>query len=100
MNTSLRCAFVGAVIALVAPRPADASSCIPGFDYAAFGKESLQLGGGADTNSYDSSLGNYTTTNSATGGNVATNGACPPAAGAAAILNGASTTIGGNIQYG
>ena len=56
MNVSLRCAALGAIVALVAPRPADASSCIPGFDYAAFGKDSLTFNGGATTGSYRARL--------------------------------------------
>lgn len=97
MNVSLRCAALGAIVALIAPRPADAS-CIPGFDYAAFGKSRVEIGGGADTNSYDSSVGNYATTNALTGGNIATNGTnCVVNS---VELNGSSTTINGTIQYG
>ncbi|HVK85812.1 MAG TPA: hypothetical protein VM513_16950 [Kofleriaceae bacterium] len=86
---------VGATL-LVAIHAREArASCIPGFDYAAFGKDSLRLGGGTDTDSFNSSLGDYASTQSSTsGGNLGTNGTgCP-----VVDLNGGSTSIGGNIE--
>lgn len=86
-----------AAAALVAATPdlVDAA-CIPGFDYAAFGKNSVTFGGGAKTNSYNSATGTYASTNSLSNGNIGTNGdSC-----GAITLNGAPTTINGNAQYG
>ncbi|CAN5850540.1 hypothetical protein BH11MYX3_BH11MYX3_03120 [soil metagenome] len=97
MHRSTYWLFATALFAsLSLPRLADAS-CIPGFDYAAFGKNKVEIGGNSTTDSYDSSVGSYAATVSATtGGAVGTNGnGC-----SVVDLGGSSTTIGGNIQYG
>src|SRR3990167_1475776 len=71
---------------------ADAASCIPGFDYAGFGIDDLRFGGGATTNSYDSSLGPYPAGVLSSGSDLGTNGPCPNLGGAG--------TIGGNVVAG
>jgi hypothetical protein len=78
------------------PDVAEATACVPGFDYAAFGKDSIKWRGGGKTDSYDSSAGAYATSGSTSGGHIGTNGdSC-----GAAALSGAPTTINGNIDYG
>lgn len=77
------------------PSEADAS-CVPGFDYAAFGKDSVTFQGGGTTDSFDSSIGPYASTVTATGGNVCTNGT---AAGAVQV-GGAGTAINGDVCVG
>jgi len=86
-----------ATAALVAATPSIVeAACIPGFDYAAFGKNSVTFGGGAKTNSYNSATGTYATTSTLTSGDIGTNGdAC-----GAITLNGGPTTINGNASYG
>jgi hypothetical protein len=55
--------LAGLICVLAAPR-ADASSCVPGFDFGAFGQDSLTFGGGACTDSFNSALGtSYATQN-------------------------------------
>jgi hypothetical protein len=85
-------------VALVVAAARDAeASCIPGFDYAAFGKDSVSIGGNSNTDSYNSASGSYASTVSTTsGGNIGTNGA----ACSVVTTNGASVSIGGDIQYG
>ncbi len=88
-------ALVGGLVA--SPSDADAS-CIPGFDYAAFGKNSVVWGGGAQTDSYSSAGGanQYATTKSNSDGNIGTNGdQCD-----VVNFNGASTVVNGNVEYG
>jgi hypothetical protein len=64
-----------ALSALVAtPRITDASSCVPGFDYGAFGKLRLDWGGNSGVDSWNSSLGTYAATKSNSGGNLGTDG--------------------------
>ncbi len=87
-----------AVAALVHASPARASSCIPGFDHAAFGKNSVTFGGGATTDSYDSTPpGTYSSTHSNSNGNIGSNGCTSPTA---VTLNGAPTTINGDVAIG
>ena len=60
-----------ATAALVAATPdVVEAACIPGFDYAAFGKNSVTFGGGAKTNSYNSATGTYASTNALSNGNA------------------------------
>ncbi|MDQ3367668.1 MAG: hypothetical protein M3680_19780 [Myxococcota bacterium] len=81
---------VAGMSALVA-RPADAS-CVPGFDYAMFAKDSLHIQGNAGTDSYDSSAGTYATTNACADADFGTNST----AAGAAYLQGNSTVICGD----
>ncbi len=78
--------------------PAEAGSCVPGFDNAAFGKNSVTFGGGATTDSYDSTPpGTYATTHADSNGNIGSNGCTTPTA---VTLNGAPTTINGDVKIG
>lgn len=80
---------------LLTPRVADAS-CVPGFDYGAFGKDSVTMSGGGVTDSYNSATASYATSSLNTGGNICTNGT-----GAGAItLSGNGTTVQGNACVG
>jgi hypothetical protein len=82
---------LAALIAVAAlPSHASAACPVPGFKYAAFGNQSMQVNGGASTNSYDSSAGTYAQTNSLSGGNLGTN----------ATSNGAISVNGGSIVSG
>jgi hypothetical protein len=88
-------ALVGGLVA--SSHDADAS-CIPGFDYAAFGKSSVVWGGGAQTDSYSSAGGpnQYASTRSLSDGNIGTNGdQCD-----VVNFNGSSTVVNGNVEYG
>ncbi len=94
---SSTCLLISGVLfgVLVTPRPADAS-CVPGFDYGAFGKESITMSGGGVTDSYNSTNGAYGISNLNTGGNICTNGT-----GAGAItLTGNGTTVQGDVCVG
>jgi hypothetical protein len=73
------------------------AACIPGFDYAAFGKDNVKIGGNSATDGFNSAVGSYDSTKTTTsGGNLGTNGeVC-----AVIDTNGASTIIGGNVEYG
>src|SRR6058998_3156711 len=66
----------------------------PVFPYAAFAVSatchSLQFGGGANTDSFDSTLGNYASTQQFSGGNVGSNGNTD--------LNGSTTEIYGTVS--
>ena len=76
---------------------ARAASCVPGFDFAAFGKDGVKLGGGATTDSFNSDNGAYGAPNAfSTGGNLGTNGT----ASGSVVLNGSGTAVGGSISYG
>jgi hypothetical protein len=92
-----RTATIAAAVALASmPHVAYATSCIPGFDYAAFGKDSIRWRGGGTTDSFDSTQGSYTSTVTSSGGHIGTNGdGC-----GAVQLAGAGTQIHGNIDYG
>ncbi len=87
---------VGSIIALVATPSVAEASCIPGFDFAAFSNNPLVIGGGAVTNSYDSSLGTYASTVTNSGGDICTN-----STGADAVkFNGSGTQVYGNVCVG
>jgi hypothetical protein len=89
--------FVGSFVAsLVAMTPSAEASCIPGFDFAAFGDNQVDMGGGAITDSYDSSLGTFTQTQIAGGGDVCTNSTNS----GAVDFNGAGTQVYGNVCVG
>src|SRR5688572_28653344 len=89
---------VGVATLVIASHVREAqASCIPGFDYAAFGKDKVAIGGNSISDSFNSSQGDYSSTKSTTsGGNLGTNGtACD-----VVNTNGASVSIGGNVEYG
>jgi hypothetical protein len=88
-------ALVGGLVA--SSHDADAS-CIPGFDYAAFGKNSVVWGGGATSDSYTSAGGadQYDSTHQNADGNIGTNGdQCD-----VINFNGTSGGVNGNVEYG
>jgi hypothetical protein len=86
---------VFATIAVVAARPA-AASCVPGFDYGAFGKLSVDFGGNSSVDSYNSAAGPYLLSRSNSGGNLGTNGT-----GKGAItVHGTASEVYGDLFYG
>lgn len=88
--------LAGSILALVTAPSVVEASCIPGFDYGAFSDSPLVMGGGAVTNSYDSSQGTYLGTVINSGGDVCTN-----ATGADAVkFNGSGTQVYGNVCVG
>ena len=84
-----------AAVALAAPRPA-AASCVPGFDYGAFGKYSVDFGGNSSLDSFNSAAGTYSATQSNSGGNIGTNST----AGGAITVHGTAASVYGNLYYG
>ncbi|TMQ15601.1 MAG: hypothetical protein E6J90_25230 [Deltaproteobacteria bacterium] len=85
-----------AVAATIAARPAAAQSCVPGFDYGAFGKTSVDFGGNSSVDSFNSAAGTYAATQSSSGGNLGTNGT-----GSGAItVHGTASSVYGDLYYG
>jgi hypothetical protein len=91
MRTELRLLLVVALAAL-APSSAEASACIPGFDYAIFAKNTIQIQGNAGTDSWNSAVGTYATTNTCADADIGTNST----GGGAVQAQGASTVICGD----
>ncbi|HET7500575.1 MAG TPA: hypothetical protein VFK02_06210 [Kofleriaceae bacterium] len=84
----------------VAARPAEAS-CVPGFDYGAFGKSSVEFGGNSSVDSYssdsfNSTAGSYDATHSNSGGNLGTNGTAT----GSITVHGTASSVYGDIYYG
>lgn len=96
--------FTGAALAvalLAVARPAFAGSCVPGFDYGAFGKTSVDFGGNSSVDSYmsdsfNSAAGNYSTTHSNSGGNLGTNGTAT----GSITVHGTAASVYGDIYVG
>jgi hypothetical protein len=88
-------AALAALAALGAPRPA-AASCVPGFDYGAFGKLSVDFGGNSSVDSYNSNAGTYAATHSNSGGNLGTNGTSS----GAITVHGTASSVYGDLYYG
>src|SRR3569623_2506524 len=87
------------LVALIgAEHHAHATSCVPGFDYGAFAACGVTMPGGGVTNSYDSSIGNYTASQSSppSNGNLGEN--CTTAG--SISLAGSTTKVNGEIDYG
>ena len=84
------------------------ASCVPGFDYAAFGDSCVRFAGNNYSDAWDSSTTPVTspTTPPTSGGNIGTNGttcsttACSSTASGAITLGGSATTIYGTASYG
>jgi hypothetical protein len=55
------------------PSRADASACVPGFDYAIFAKDSIHIQGNAGTDSWNSSMGSYGSTHACSDADIGTN---------------------------
>src|SRR5215468_2904383 len=103
MRAVVRAIAAAACAAAVATgaRPAQAGSCVPGFDYGAFGKTSVDFGGDSSVDSYtsdsfNSSAGTYATTHSNSGGNLGTNGTAT----GAITVHGTASDVYGDIYYG
>jgi len=94
----IRRALLVLSLAMVAEHHADAASCVPGFDYGAFAACGVTMSGGGVTNSYDSSIGNYTASQSTppSNGNLGEN--CSTAG--SVSLTGSTTKVNGEIDYG
>ena len=95
MRFSTRCLIAVSAL-LAAPRITDASSCVPGFDYGAFGKSSLDWGGNSGVDSWNSSLGTYAATHSSSGGNLGTDGTSS----GALRVHGTASTVFGDLYIG
>jgi hypothetical protein len=96
---TLRHAWLGvAVLVLAHGSRADAASCVPGFDYGAFASCNIKMSGGGVTNSYDSSIGAYSVSQSspASNGNLGEN--CTDAN--SITLSGSTTDVNGDIAVG
>ncbi|MGE0869419.1 MAG: hypothetical protein AB7P03_12710 [Kofleriaceae bacterium] len=98
-------AAIATAFAVMTPSRANAQSCVPGFEYAAFGKDCVRFGGNNYSDSWDSSTapGTYAGTVAASGGSIGTNGtSCgATACGTPALsLGGSATTIKGDASYG
>jgi len=61
------------MLASLAPSSSEASACVPGFDFAIFAKNSVQIQGNAGTDSWNSDVGTYATTNSCADADIGTN---------------------------
>src|SRR5690349_22600848 len=85
-----------AVVALAAARPAAAGSCVPGFDYGAFGKTSVDFGGNSSVDSFNSTAGPYSLTHVNSGGNLGTNGTSS----GAITVHGTAADVYGDVYYG
>ena len=86
-------------IALLLSREAraDGTSCVPGFDMAIFGKESVGLSGDVLVDSYDSTPpGTFASTHVNSGGNIGANGCASPKA----VTVSGSVTVFGNVSIG
>ena len=95
MRTELT--LIASAIALAnAPAVADASSCVPGFDYAIFAKDKIHIQGNAGTDSWNSTMGSYASTNACSDADIGTNST---SAGAGVIKSG-STTVCGDVFSG
>ncbi|HEU5055033.1 MAG TPA: hypothetical protein VFU21_00850 [Kofleriaceae bacterium] len=92
--------FLAAIAAAaIAPRRAhaDGTSCVPGFDMAIFGRQSVGLSGNVLVDSYDSTPpGTFATTHVASGGHVGANGCTSPTA----VSVSGSVTLHGNVSIG
>lgn len=77
-------------------RTALAGSCVPGFDYGAFGKLSVNFGGNSSVDSYNSASGSYAATHSNSGGNLGTNGTTS----GAITVHGTAASVYGDLYYG
>ena len=90
-------AAIGSIALAPARAHADGTSCVPGFDMALFGKQSVGLSGNVVVDSYDSTPpGTFATTQVNSGGNIGANGCTSPTA---VSVNG-SVTVHGNVSIG
>lgn len=84
------------MLAAGGPAREAAASCVPGFDYGAFGKLSVDFGGNSSVDSWNSAAGSYAATRSNSGGNLGTNGT---EAGAITV-HGTASHVYGDMYYG
>lgn len=91
-----RIALLATSLVALAARPADAGSCVPGFDYAIFAKNGIHIQGNAGTDSYDSSVGPYASTHACSDSDIGTNST----AGGKIHVQSASTTVCGDAIVG
>lgn len=87
---------LASLLAVSTVSTARAASCVPGFDYAIFAKNSIQIQGNAGTDSWNSANGTYATTNTCADAGIGTNAST---AGAAQVQSN-STMICGNAVSG
>jgi hypothetical protein len=78
------------------PATADAGACVPGFDYAIFSKNSIQIQGNAGTDSWNSANGTYAATKTCDDADIGTNATI----GGAAWIQSKSTIICGDAFSG
>jgi hypothetical protein len=94
----IRRALLVLSLAVVAEHHAEAASCVPGFDYGAFASCGITMSGGGVTNSYDSSIGSYTVSQSAPPSNGSLGEDCTTAN--SVDLSGSTTKVNGNVDFG
>lgn len=72
------------------------ASCVPGFDYAVFAKDQINIQGMAGTDSWNSALGTYATTSACADGDIGSNGT----AGGTIHVQSASAQVCGDVWIG
>jgi len=90
MRTELGLLIVA--LASLAPSSVEAGTCIPGFDFAIFAKNTIQIQGNSGTDSWNSAVGTYATTNTCADADIGTNST----GGGAVQAQGNSTVICGD----
>ena len=98
MPTCTRLLLALAAALVATPRVTEAASCVPGFDYGAFASCGITMSGGGVTNSYDSSIGPYTVSQSSPASNGDLGENCTTAN--SITLSGSTTDVHGNIDMG
>ncbi|HUS28298.1 MAG TPA: hypothetical protein VMZ53_07310, partial [Kofleriaceae bacterium] len=92
MRTEL---IVVTIAILAAPSIVDAS-CVPGFDFAIFAKDTLQIQGNAGTDAWNSATGTYAATKTCANADIGTNSSTS----GAAHIQSNSTMICGDAYSG
>src|SRR3954465_5859196 len=98
MRSSIYALVVATAVVLGAPSSADAS-CIPGFDFGAFGDQNVDYGGNTGCDAWNSSAGPYANppAGSISGHcDLGTNGT----ASGSLTLHGTASDVVGNVYYG
>jgi hypothetical protein len=95
-SSLLTTAFATTVALVASPSMAFAdSSCVPGFTYGAFGKNSVDYGGNSGCDAWNSAAGTYAQTKSG-GCDLGTDGTST----GAMTVHGTASTVFGNVYYG
>jgi hypothetical protein len=94
MRTELAVVAIGGVL-VATSSPVDAS-CVPGFDFAIFAKDSLHIQGAAGTDAWDSANGTYASTQQCADADIGTNSSAT----GAGYIQSKSTMICGDALSG